>query len=105
MVAPLAATPNPFRGVVVNTAEIPPEPADFAARLDASISEWRDAGYEVAWVDIPIALASHVPVTTARGFVYHHAGNDYLTATLSLLYCRRLPETVLSTDGSTLPIA
>ena len=85
MVAPLAATPNPFRGVVVNTAEIPPEPADFAARLDASISEWRDAGYEVAWVDIPIALASHVPVATARGFVYHHAGNDYLTATLSLI--------------------
>ena len=85
MVAPLAATPNPFRGVVVKTAEIPPEPADFAARLDASISEWREAGYEVAWVDIPIALASHVPVATARGFVYHHAGIDYLTATLSLI--------------------
>ncbi len=85
MAAPLAAAPNPFRGVVVNTAELPTDPAEFTARLDASIAEWRAAGYEVAWVDLPIALASHVPIAAARGFAYHHAGADYLTATLSLV--------------------
>lgn len=85
MVTPLAATPNPFRGVVVNSAELPSDPAEFSARLDASIAEWSDAGYEVAWVDIPIALATHVPIATDRGFMYHHAGVDYITATLSLI--------------------
>ena len=85
MVAALAATPNPFRGVVVNTAELPPDAAEFAARLDASIAEWRAAGYEVAWLDLPIALAHYVPAATARGFVYHHADTDYLTATLTLI--------------------
>lgn len=85
MVSPLTATPNPFRGVVVNTAELPSDPDEFAARLDASLSEWREAAYEVAWVDIPIALASHVPIAVERGFGYHHADNDGITATLSLI--------------------
>ena len=67
MVAPLVATPNPFRGVVVNSAELPADSDDFAARLDASISEWLDAGYEVAWVDIPIALASTSPSAPNAG--------------------------------------
>ena len=85
MVSPLAAAPNPFRGVVVNTAELPSDPAEFAARLDAAITQWRAAGYEVAWVDIPLALAAHVPIATQRGFTYHHADADGLTATLALI--------------------
>ena len=72
-------------GVVVNTAELPVDPDDFAARLDASIVEWREAGYEVAWVDIPIGLASHVPIAVQRGFGYHHADEDGITATLTLI--------------------
>ena len=85
MVSPLVATPNPFRGVVVNTAELPVNPDEFAGRLDASIAEWREAGYEVAWVDIPIGLASHVPIAVQRGFGYHHADDDRITATLTLI--------------------
>ena len=85
MVSPLAATPNPFRGIVVITAEMPSDPDEFAARLDASIAEWRDTGYEVAWVDIPITLASHVPIAVGRGFGYHHADGDGITATLTLI--------------------
>ena len=85
MVSPLAATPNPFRGVVVKTDELPPNPNDFAAALDASIAEWHEAGYEVAWVDIPLELATHVPIATQRGFTYHHADGDGITATLMLI--------------------
>ena len=85
MVSPLAATPNPFRGVVVNSDHLPPDPDDFAAALDASIAEWRGAGYEVAWVDIPLELATHVPVATQRGFTYHHADDHGVTATLMLI--------------------
>ena len=85
MVSPLAAAPNPFRGVVVNTAELPASAAEFAARLDASIAEWRRAGYEVAWLDLPLALASYVPLAAGRGFRYHHADQDGLTATLTLV--------------------
>ena len=85
MVSPLAATPNPFRGVVVKSDELPPDPKDFAAALDASIAEWHEAGYEVAWVDIPLELATHVPVATQRGFTYHHADGDGITATLMLI--------------------
>ena len=71
--------------MVVNTAELPVDADEFAARLDASIAEWRDAGYEVAWVDIPIGLASHVPIAVQRGFGYHHADDDGITATLMLI--------------------
>jgi 8-oxo-dGTP pyrophosphatase MutT (NUDIX family) len=85
MVSPLVATPNPFRGVVVNSAHLPVDPGEFAASLDSSIAEWRDAGYEVAWVDIPIGLATHVPIATKRGFTYHHADSDSITATLMLI--------------------
>ena len=85
MVSPLAATPNPFRGVVVNSAQLPTHPDDFAASLDASIAEWRDAGYEVAWVDIPIELATHVPIATQLGFTFHHADSDSITAKLMLI--------------------
>ena len=85
MVSPLAAAPNPFRGVVVNTAELPSDPGEFAARLDAAIAQWRETGYEVAWLDLPLALAAHVPVATQRGFIYHHADTAGLTATLTLI--------------------
>ena len=85
MVSPLAATPNPFRGVVVNSAHLPIDADDFAASLDASIADWREARYEVAWVDIPIELASHVPIATQRGFTYHHADSHSITATLMLI--------------------
>ena len=85
MVSPLAATPNPFRGVVVQSSDLPANPDDFAASLDASIADWRAAGYEVAWLDIPLALATHVPVAAQRGFTYHHADADGITATLMLI--------------------
>ena len=85
MVAPLDAAPNPFRGVVVNTAELPARPDEFAARLDASIAQWQAAGYEVAWLDLPIARAEYVPLATRRGFVYHHADAAGITATLTLV--------------------
>jgi hypothetical protein len=73
MVSPLAATPNPFRGVVINAERQPPDPDDLAASFYDAIVEWRETSYAVAWMDMLLEPAAHVPVATPRGFTCHHA--------------------------------
>ena len=69
----LGFSPNQFGGVVVDADALPSDPAEFGARLKASLAAWRADGYKVVWLDLPLALAALVPAAARAGFEYHHA--------------------------------
>ena len=66
-------SPNQFGGVVVDAEALPSDPAEFGARLAASLASWRADGFKVVWLDIPLAKAALVPPAARAGFEYHHA--------------------------------
>ena len=80
----LDSTTNPFRGVVPVPEALPADLEEFRDRLERSLSAWRDDGFGVVWLELPIARASHVPVAVDAGFGFHHSGADYLLMTLRL---------------------
>ena len=70
----LEATTNPFGGILPNPATLPTDPDAFRDNLSASLVAWRDEGYKVVWLEVPIGLAALVPVAVAAGFSFHHSG-------------------------------
>lgn len=80
----LEVNTNPFGGVLTQTESLPKTPDEFAARLHHSIAVWRQEGYRVAWLEVPIALAAFVPIAAEVGFTFHHSAEDYLMMTLRI---------------------
>lgn len=80
----LSYTTNPFGGVLTETDSLPEDPEVFRARLSHSLDAWRGEGYRLVWVEIPLSLASLVPVAAEAGFTYHHSGETYVMMTLRL---------------------
>ena len=80
----LSFTTNPFGGVLTETELLPGDPEVFRARLGHSLDAWRGEGYRLVWVEIPLSLASLVPVAAEAGFTYHHSGETYVMMTLRL---------------------
>ena len=81
---PIAATTNPFGGIIPKPEALEPDPATFAERLCVSLAAWKDEGYRVVWLEVPIAKAALIPVAVEAGFVFHHSGDGYLMMTLQL---------------------
>ena len=81
----LKAEKNPFGGMVVDSADLPADPLEFAARLDASIESWKAEGVKVVWLAASVSQAALIPPCTARGFSFHHAEGDTLQMTLALV--------------------
>ena len=82
--ASLEATPNQFGGVVVNPNALPEDAGRFRRRLADAMDDWADAGYKVAWLEIPIDKAALVGVAAEAGFTYHHAAENYAMMTLQI---------------------
>jgi 8-oxo-dGTP pyrophosphatase MutT (NUDIX family) len=80
----IMAQKNPFGGVVVESADLPSGPADFAARLEYSIGVWKAEGVKLVWLAAAREKAALIPVCVAQGFVFHHAQKDVLQLTLTL---------------------
>ena len=59
---PIAATTNPFGGIIPKPEALDPDPAAFAERLRVSLTAWKDEGYRVVWLEVSIAKAALVPV-------------------------------------------
>lgn len=74
----LRFTPDMFGGVTVE-GDLPPDPADFEAALQASLQTWRTAEKRLAWIHVPIDRAAIVPVAVKHGFKFHHADESELT--------------------------
>ncbi|MCE2448894.1 MAG: NUDIX domain-containing protein [Candidatus Latescibacteria bacterium] len=75
---PIAATTNPFGGIIPTPEALEPDPAAFAERLRVSLVAWQDEGYRVVWLEVPIVKAALIPVAAEVGFVFHHSGDGYL---------------------------
>lgn len=80
----IEATPNPFGGIVANPNALPDDAKRFRRRLADAIDDWRETGYKVAWLEIPINKAALVPIAAEAGFMYHHAAADYAMMTLTI---------------------
>ena len=65
----------------------------FRHALGHSLPAWREQGFKVVWLEIPIARSDLIPVAVAAGFVFHHCGHhgdchngqDYLMLTYQLV--------------------
>ncbi|CAE8718254.1 unnamed protein product, partial [Polarella glacialis] len=84
--ASLQGKSDPFDGITVDAACLPKDPAEFSKLLDQSLEVWRTKGTRGVWLKIPIEKSKLIPVAVERGFVFHHAEQDYVMLT------RWLPE-------------
>ena len=80
---PIAATTNPFGGIIPKPEALDPDPAAFAERLRVSLTAWKDEGYRVVWLEVSIAKAALVP-RSGGSWVYippqrRRLSNDDLT--------------------------
>ncbi len=80
---PIEATSNPFGGVVVKPDALNPDPEAFSPQLCHSLQAWKEQGFKVAWLEVPIAKSRLIPTAVEAGFAFHHSGEDYL-----MLFCR-----------------
>jgi 8-oxo-dGTP pyrophosphatase MutT (NUDIX family) len=74
----IKAEKNLFGGVVVESGDLPEDPAEFDQSLEQSLSLWRSQGVKVVWLDLERRQAALIPAAAARGFVFHHAQEDRL---------------------------
>jgi len=75
---------NPFGGAVIEPSCLPENAAEFTSRLADTIERLRNDEIKVIWLSIPIESSSLIPVAVEAGFIYHHAGSEYLELTLAL---------------------
>lgn len=76
--APLPFSAIPYDGMVVDLRDLEPrvlaEAGELALLLEESLSGWRREGKRSAWVKVPVAHGSLLPVLQDRfGFELHHA--------------------------------
>lgn len=87
----LASTQNPFGGRIVDEDTLPTDPREFATLLEASVEAWRSEGCKVVWLRLPLHTAALVPIAVESGFVYHHATEDAVQLTLTLVHGSYVP--------------
>ncbi|MBM3932848.1 MAG: NUDIX domain-containing protein [SAR202 cluster bacterium] len=87
----LAGAANAFGGFVVSPEALPTEPELFRRKLAFSIEAWRQEGYKLVWLELPISRARLVPIAADLGFSYHHAGEGYLMMTCRLVETAFIP--------------
>ena len=79
------AQKNLFGGCIVESADLPQDPTEFAARLEYSLGVWKTEGVKVVWLAVSRAQAGFIPLCVASGFIFHHATEDSLQMTLALV--------------------
>ncbi len=80
----LPAAENPFGGILPQPDGLDADPVRFAVRLQHSLTVWRNDGYRVVWLEVPIERADLIPLAVAAGFGFHHSDSRYLMMTLQL---------------------
>ena len=81
---PIAATTNPFGGIIPKPEALNADPQAFTAALRVSLEAWKAEGYRVVWLEVSIDKAALIPLAVAAGFVFHHSADSYLMLTLQL---------------------
>jgi 8-oxo-dGTP diphosphatase len=75
---------NPYSGVLLDPNALPKTAKAFKEQLAYSLEHYRNQGFKIVWLEIPVAKAKLVAVATKLGFVFHHATETYLMMTLRL---------------------
>jgi 8-oxo-dGTP pyrophosphatase MutT (NUDIX family) len=88
---PLVASRNPFRGMVINSAELTTDPNLFQHQLTEALASWKNEGILVVWLEVPIAKSSLIPIAVEAGFTFHHSSEAYLMLTLRLVEDALIP--------------
>ena len=78
------STTNPFGGVLPRPEALEDDPEAFAGQLRHSLAAWREAGFRLVWLEVPIAKSRLIPEAVEQGFSFHHSGRDYLMLTHQL---------------------
>jgi 8-oxo-dGTP pyrophosphatase MutT (NUDIX family) len=71
----LEATPNQFGGIIIKPDTLPKTTRTFRSRLQHSLDTWREAGYRLVWLEVPINQANLIPIAVEAGFTFHHTHN------------------------------
>lgn len=79
------ASTNPFKGILPNPTALPDDPNQFQRELTTALATWKEEGYVMVWLEVPIAKARLIPVATEAGFIFHHSSSDYLMMTCALV--------------------
>lgn len=74
----LEAKSNHFLGIEVDMGCLPGETAVFQQQLAHSLNIWRDGGFKLVWLQIPITQANLIPTAVDAGFRFHHSDENYL---------------------------
>ena len=82
---------NPFRGAVTSAGSLPSTPAEFALRLRHSLEVWGSEGLQTVWMEIPLRLATLIPIAVEAGFSFHHSSEQYLMLTHRLVPDAHIP--------------
>ena len=87
----IESTPNPFGGTVINLDGLSGNPDEFKKQLHPSINAWKNEGFKVAWLEVPVAKAALIPVALEAGFSFHHAEQNYVLLTCQLVERAYIP--------------
>lgn len=82
---------NNFNGIVIDPGALPNDPAEFRARLEISLAQWRADGRQVVWMEAPAGRAALIPPAVDAGFSFHHSQDGYLMMTLRLVEGALIP--------------
>ena len=82
---PLQATVNQFGGVVIDVAALPSDTDQFRDQLVFSIEQWGNEGRKLVWLEVPIQLATLIPIATEQSFLFHHSTPHSLMMTRQLV--------------------
>lgn len=77
MTQTIQATPNRFQGIEIDSEGLPADPESFRHALTPTLQDWRQAGYKLAWLHVPITRAALIPVAVDAGFFFHHSQESY----------------------------
>ena len=88
----IESTSNQFGGVIPAPDDLHLDPQTFVQHLNASLTAWRESGYRVAWLEIPIAKSQLVPIAVEEGFRFHHCAEEYLMLTCRLMDDAFIPD-------------
>ena len=84
MAVPLRFETNPFGGVIVDPEALSPDAEEFRRALAVSLAAWRENGYLVVWLEVPISRMELAAHAVDAGFGFHHSGDGYLMMTVRL---------------------
>ena len=76
---------TPFGGTVVDPQSISSDLGVFLKALDKATPIWKEKSINVVWLEVPSEAFPVLSLILERGFVFHHANQNYAMLTMTLV--------------------